>query len=181
MPDTLTQSHLVSFPAGLFSALSGIVAARLPAAEAAAVLREAGYMLGGTLWNLLEEHSGAAPDALAERDFWQTIGEVWQRNGWGRLSHSSLHPGVGGLDVEGGFEANPGANATYPSCHLTTGLLAEVLRRVADAPVSVLEAECQSRGDQRCRFLFGSEETLARVYHSAQTAGGYEAAVESLT
>ncbi|HSB54807.1 MAG TPA: V4R domain-containing protein, partial [Gemmatimonadales bacterium] len=52
----------------------------------------------------------------------------------------------------------------YPSCHLSSGALAEFLSRVSESTLGVMEVECRSRGDARCRFLAGSPETLTILY-----------------
>jgi hypothetical protein len=57
-----------------------------------------------------------------------------------------------------------------PSCHFTTGVLANILGRAADGEVAVLEVECRSRGDQRCRFLFGGADAVYSVYVGSQPA-----------
>jgi hypothetical protein len=43
-------------------------------------------------------------------------------------------------------------------------LLAEFLSRVSETTLGVMEVECTSRGDQRCRFLAGAPETLQILY-----------------
>jgi hypothetical protein len=35
---------------------------------------------------------------------------------------------------------------------------------VAGSPVAVLEVSCRTRGDDRCSFLFGSEQAIHDVY-----------------
>ncbi|MGH7701834.1 MAG: V4R domain-containing protein, partial [Gemmatimonadales bacterium] len=61
----------------------------------------------------------------------------------------------------------------YPSCHLTSGLLADFLGRVSSAIVGVMEVECMSRGDARCRFLAGAPETMQTVYEGMAQGIGY--------
>ena len=52
----------------------------------------------------------------------------------------------------------------YPSCHVSSGLLADFFGRLAGETVAVMEVECRTRGDAGCRFLMGSPDTLATVY-----------------
>ena len=45
------------------------------------------------------------------------------------------------------------------------------MTRIADAGLAVMEVECRSRGDARCRWLVGAPETLTTLYqHMAQGA-----------
>lgn len=185
MNDTHSPTRRASLPAGLVPALSGALAEHLDPAQAAEVLRGTGFALGGSLAELLEQRGaenspGADLQEVPEERFWALVGELWEENGWGRLGFQPLHPGVGALELENGFEADPDAGAAHPSCHLTTGMLAELLRGAAGEPVAVLEAECRSRGDGRCRFLFGSERTLGEVYRAVQEGASPDRAVQAL-
>ncbi|MFW6079658.1 MAG: V4R domain-containing protein, partial [Gemmatimonadota bacterium] len=128
----------------------------------------------------------AAADALAPlfddaaewpaAEFWRRLADLLARRGWGTLEHEDPHPGVGALDSPDWSEADPSAGAHRPSCFFTTGLLASLLGRIAgdDADIGVLEVECRSRGDLRCRFLFGAHAALERVHHAV--AAGRDAA-----
>ena len=60
-------------------------------------------------------------------------------------------------------EAEP-RDAEYPSCHFTSGMLAEFFTRLGGTAAAVMEVECRSRGDARCRFLVGSPDLLTWVY-----------------
>ncbi len=75
-----------------------------------------------------------------------------------------MHPGVGALDAHEWVESDPDATAARPSCVFTSGLLANLLGRVCNDEVAVLEVQCRSRGDQHCRFLYGSPDVLDTVY-----------------
>jgi len=43
--------------------------------------------------------------------------------------------------------------------------------------VAVMEVECRSRGDARCRFLAGSPETLSTLYDRMAQGTGYAEAL----
>jgi hypothetical protein len=43
-------------------------------------------------------------------------------------------------------------------------MLADFLGRVSNTTLGVMEVECVSRGDTRCRFLAGSPDTLQVLY-----------------
>jgi hypothetical protein len=64
-----------------------------------------------------------------------------------------------------------------PMCFFTAGMLADFLGRLAGEAVSVLEVECRSRNDERCRFLSASPETLDRVYELMNAGRSYEEAL----
>jgi hypothetical protein len=44
---------------------------------------------------------------------------------------------------------------------------------MSDGMVAVMEVECRSRGDGRCRFLAGAPETLGLVYERMAQGMGY--------
>jgi hypothetical protein len=52
-------------------------------------------------------------------------------------------------------------------------LLADFLGRVSEGQVAVMEVECRSRGDARCRFLAGAPETLGILYDRMAQGSGY--------
>jgi predicted hydrocarbon binding protein len=58
-------------------------------------------------------------------------------------------------------------------------LLAGLLGRVANAPLSVLEVECRSAGHGRCRFLVGSVDVMQYVYEAMARGVSYEHAATS--
>jgi hypothetical protein len=43
--------------------------------------------------------------------------------------------------------------------------------------VAVLEVECRSAGDARCRFLIGSADVMGQVYDEMGRGAAYPAAV----
>jgi hypothetical protein len=96
------------------------------------------------------------------------LGEVasafFEDHGWGSLSVNPIAAGILAVDSPDWVEASPDAGAQYPSCHLSSGLLADFFGRLAGETVAVMEVECRTRGDDRCRFLIGSPEMLATVY-----------------
>ena len=65
----------------------------------------------------------------------------------------------------------------HPSCHLTTGMFADLFGRVAGAPVAVLEVECRSTGAPRCRFLVGSPAVMEQIYDDMGRGLPYEDAI----
>jgi hypothetical protein len=59
-------------------------------------------------------------------------------------------------------------------CFVSTGMLADFLGRLSTEPVAVMEVECRSKGDARCRFLSAAPETLTAVYEEMAQGKGYE-------
>jgi hypothetical protein len=62
-------------------------------------------------------------------------------------------------------------------CFFSTGMLADFLGRLSGEPVAVMEVECRSRSDARCRFLSATTETLQRVYEQMTQGKTYEEAL----
>ncbi len=98
------------------------------------------------------------------------LGDFFTTLGWGSVVVEPV--GASGLAVDSPdwAEADPAANTLAPACHITAGLLAGFLGRLAEEDVAVMEIECRTRNDSRCRFLAGSPETLQAVY-DAMSAG----------
>jgi len=156
-----TRPHELALPIASLAALRNALIDAVGEDAAAAALRAAGHAAGDALHATLIATDGE--DAPADR-FWQRMLQLFQSRGWGALRHEDAHPGVGALSSADWVEADSFAGAMRPSCFLTTGLLANLLGRIAGREVAVLEVECRSRGDARCRFLFGGAETLDAVY-----------------
>src|SRR5207249_8624650 len=58
----------------------------------------------------------------------------------------------------------------------SSGMLADFFGRLSGEPVAVMEVECRSRNDERCRFLSASPDTLNVVYEQMKEGRGYEEA-----
>jgi uncharacterized protein len=139
------------------------------APQAAGWLQEAGFAGGEALYGayaewLSERFRVGRPAALDVRHLGQTLSTFFQEYGWGSVQISPLTPAVIAVDSTEWWEADRASGAIYPSCHLSSGLLAEFLSRVSETTLGVMEVECASRGDQRCRFLAGAPETLQILY-----------------
>jgi len=142
--------------------------------QAIAILQEAGYAAGEGLYRAFADaHSPTDLDAdlLAE-----TLSEFFANGGWGTLTMSPVGTGALALDSSDWVEADPGTSET-PMCFFSAGMLADLLGRLSDEPVSVMEVECRSRGDARCRFLSATPEVLQRVYEGMTEGRTYEEAL----
>lgn len=153
---------------------------------AASALRAAGYAAGDALYIALTQpftvssESGADPIADLPADaFWRRLSQLFSTRGWGTLSHSAAHPGVGALDSTNWVEAVP-ESEPRPSCFFTTGLLANLLGRAAGEHLAVLEVECRSAGHAHCRFLFGAPVTLEALYGRLRTGEPVDRSIAAL-
>ena len=151
--------------------------------QAATHLQEAGIAGGEELYNefaewLAEEKKVDPPADLDMQFLGETLSEFFEQRGWGKLTALPLGEAVMALDSENWAEALDHAQLDFPSCHLSCGLLADFLGRLSQGSVAVMEVECRSRGDARCRFLAGAPETLGILYDRMALGTGY---LEALT
>jgi len=150
-------------------------------ASAAGYLQEAGYAGGQALFDAfrgwLATRGRGAPESLSVDAFQREATEFFRQAGWGSLALGAMEDVVATLDSSDWGEADPAGGAELPSCHLTSGMFADFFGRLADAPLAVMEVECRSRGDQRCRFLLGSTDVMQRVYEGMAAGEEYAQAV----
>jgi predicted hydrocarbon binding protein len=142
--------------------------------RAIAVLQEAGYASGEAVFaafaDWLRTSQGlTSPEELDAALLNDALAEFFGQAGWGSLSVSPCGTGALALDSPDWAEAEPGS-ADAPMCFFSAGLLADFFGRLTGESVAVMEVECRSRNDGRCRFLSATPETLERVYE-AMTAG----------
>lgn len=174
---TTTRPAELTLPVAALSALRQAIATSVGDAAAAEALRLAGHAAGDTMFRILTGESTPA-DMPADR-FWAGIARLFSSRGWGQLTFSQAHPGVGALEAGDWAEAAT-ATADQPACHFTTGMLANLLGQTAGAEIAVLEVECRSRGDTRCRFLFGSPDAMTSVYERVAAGDAPDTAVAQL-
>lgn len=176
---------MLRVPAAALTALHRALAQDRSPAEAAGLARQLGYELGESYYQAFQQWLGdqgvdTAPDQLAADDFWRHLGGFFASLGWGELRFDRLAPGVASLSSGEWPEAAPGAGARQPTCHLSTGLLADLLGRVAGDDLAVMEVECRSRGDGTCRFVLGGSAALEQLYQSLRSGSSYQDAVAEL-
>jgi predicted hydrocarbon binding protein len=151
--------------------------------QAATHLQEAGFAGGEELYQvfagwLADRHGVRQPSDLDVQFLGDVLAEFFSEQGWGRLQAVPLGPAVLALDSTDWAEATDERQGDYPSCHLSCGLLADFLGRMSQGQVAVMEVECRSRGDARCRFLAGAPESLSAIYERMSQGSGY---LEALT
>jgi predicted hydrocarbon binding protein len=151
---------------------------------AASFLQESGYAGGESLsaaferW--LSSNGHASMSELDVDSFASCMSGYFSDLGWGTLTISRLNDAVAALDSYEWWESDPESKMDHPGCHISTGILADLLGRVSGQPLAVLEVECRSMGSRHCRFLTGSAEALERVYERMVRGSSYEDAVGAL-
>lgn len=146
--------------------------------QAAGYLQEAGFAGGEELYGefsawLRAAHGVERPAELDVKHLSEVLSEFFAAQGWGALTAEPLGPSVLALDSAEWAEASDEGRGEFPSCHLTCGLLADFLGRLSEGLVAVMEVECRSRGDARCRFLAGAPETLSALYDRMAQGSSY--------
>jgi len=175
MPRITPTPPELALPVASLAALRRALGEEVGPEKAARALQQAGFAAGDAIHALLASRTAGGQDAaepgaadalgqLPGSVFWRRLADLFASRGWGRLAHEDLHPGVGALESSDWVEADPETGASRPSCFFTAGLLANILGRTAGQPVGVLEVECRSRGDLRCRFIFGGSAAIDSVY-----------------
>jgi predicted hydrocarbon binding protein len=148
--------------------------------HAANILQETGVAAGAGVYQAfcawLPGQTGVArPEDLDAAQLNDVLSAFFQTTGWGALTVAALGPA---LTVDSGdwVEAEPGTTEV-PMCFFTSGMLSDFLGRLSGETVAVMEVECRSRNDPRCRFLSASPETLTLVYDRMVEGKGYEEAL----
>jgi len=146
-----------------------------------AILQEIGFAAGEGLYQafcawLPGETGVARPDDLDAGRLTDVLSAFFRATGWGPVTVAPL--GNAALVVDSGdwAEADPGS-AEAPTCSFSAGMLADFLSRLSGEPVAVMEVECRSKNDARCRFLSASPDTLSAVYEQMTQGTGYEQAL----
>lgn len=164
MAPTQSGTPELAIPVSSLAGLRSALVAAVGSEAAAQALRQAGYSAGDAFLRILAGDDGAILAEVPADLFWQRLSRLFSARGWGTLSYAEAHSGVGTLESSNWVEAATGGDGAQPSCHFTTGILANVLGRVVGGEVAVLEVECRSRGDTRCRFAFGGAEAVYTLY-----------------
>ncbi len=136
--------------------------------QAAPMLQEAGFASGEPLFGryqawLASEYGVASSQELDAAFLGEALSGFFAHEGWGTVTLSQLGGSAVVLDAPAWAEANPGAGP-YPSCHVSSGVLADLFSRMSGGQFAAMEVECRSRGDAKCRFLLASPDTLTLVY-----------------
>ena len=142
--------------------------------QAITILQEAGYAAGEGLYNAFA--AANSPTDLDADLLGPTLSEFFTSGGWGTVTVTPVGTGALALDSDDWAEAEPGTSQT-PMCFFSAGMLADFLGRLSEETVAVMEVECRSRGDARCRFLSATPEVLEKVYTEMTQGRSYEEAL----
>ena len=167
----------VAIPAVALASMRTALALQAGADGAARALQQAGRAAGDVIFQALGPEVN---DASADRYF-QRIAQFFASRGWGTLQHDAAHPGIASLSATHWAESSAGTDEPRPSCFFTTGMLANLLGHTAGSEVAVIETECRSHGDARCRFLYGSPAALDALYERLAAGSNAEDALSQLT
>jgi predicted hydrocarbon binding protein len=155
---------------------------RRDAAEhAVSILQEAGFAAGAGIYQafgtwVLGEVGVAQPQELDAARLSELLSRFFHVLGWGTVSVSPLGAAALAIDSADWAEAEPGS-AESPMCFFSAGMLADFFGRLSGEPVAVMEVECRSQGDARCRFLSASPDTLNVVYEQLTQGRTYAEAL----
>lgn len=145
----------------------------------AQLLQEAGYAAGEATYAAFAKWlPGAAfvddPKELAAPRMAEVMSRFFSSLGWGNVTAEPLAEAAFAVDSADWAEAQADAHLEYPGCYFTAGLLADFVSRIAESPLAVMEVECRSHGDGRCRWLMGSPETLTALYEKMAQGTAYQ-------
>jgi len=146
-------------------------------------LQEAGYAAGEAAFNAfaawLPRVAGVEhPSDLAAPRLAEVLSQFFTALGWGTMQITALGEAAVAVDAEEWAEAAPDAHLQSPSCYFTSGMLADFMGRMANASLAVMEVECRSKGDSRCRWLLGAPETLSSLYEHMTQGADYAAVLK---
>jgi predicted hydrocarbon binding protein len=149
--------------------------------HAITILQEAGFAAGEGVYQAfcawLPLQTGASrPEELDAAQLSDVLSAFFQANGWGTLAVAPLGSAALAIDTEDWMEAEPGSAET-PMCFFSAGMLSDFLSRLSGASVAVMEVECRSTTNSRCRFLSASPDTLNAVYEGMTAGTAYEEAL----
>jgi len=138
------------------------------------ILQEAGYAAGAGLYTAFAAANNPA-DLDAEL-LPEALSDFFTSGGWGTVTITPIGTGALALDSTDWAEAEPGTAQT-PMCFFSAGMLADFLGRISEETIAVMEVECRSKGDARCRFLSATPEVLDRVYNEMTAGRSYAEAL----
>jgi predicted hydrocarbon binding protein len=149
--------------------------------QASEKLQEAGHAAGRDAYQCFRRWLKATtglddPGAIDASQLGQVLSDFFQALGWGSLSMNRVGRAGVAFDTQW-VEADPSANASFPSCHWSAGLLAGFMGALAQQTVAVMEVECRSARQGRCRFLMGKPEVLEAVYQAMSEGRDYSSAI----
>ncbi|MGK7311694.1 MAG: hypothetical protein ACN0LA_05595 [Candidatus Longimicrobiales bacterium M2_2A_002] len=171
----MASNRDIRIPAASVLALRTTLRKEAGARTANLALQKAGHAAGDAIFQKLERDE--ALDETPHATFWSRLSAQFREMGWGTVEHEELHAGVGTLTARDWFEVDPAAST--PACPFSTGVLANILGRVAGQDVAVMVVPCDN-GDRCCRFLFGAGPVLRQVYDELREGRELDGALAAL-
>jgi len=119
----------------------------------------------------------ARPEELDASRLNDVLAAFFGATGWGSITVAPLGHAALVVDATDWAEADPGSAQT-PMCFFSSGMLSDFFGRLSGEPVAVMEVECRSQNDARCRFLSASPDTLNVVYDQMTQGKSYAEVLE---
>jgi len=179
MDSTVGAPREIAVPVSVFGSLREELSKEAGTLPAVHALHSAGYHAGTTAATTLVGASGNGA-GIAQDAFWARVSEFFQTRGWGEIRHEPVHGAIGFLTSSDWAESNPDEVDPDASCFFSTGFLSGLLSALAGGPVAVLEIGCRTRGEKHCRFAFGSETAIHRLYGQLLDGVGLAEALDAL-
>ena len=181
---TTQSSHRLALGQATLTQLTAVIERELPDTSAG-LLREIGFAAGEALYqgfvsSVRARFGVETPQALDVRYLGEALGGFFHDEGWGSVTATPLADGLFGLDSADWTEAEP-KGAELPCCHFSSGMLSDFFTRLGGYPAAVMEIECRSRGDARCRFFVGSPDLLTWVYEGLTEGRSADELIAELT
>lgn len=152
----------IAVPVAVFGSLRAELSKEAGTLPTVHALHNAGFQAGTAAAVGLADRNASA--GLAQDAFWTKISDFFSQRGWGDLRFDSGHSAIGILSSADWAEASTDGADPDASCFFSTGFLSGLLSELAGGPVAVLEVGCRTRGQDRCRFAFGSEAAIHDLY-----------------
>lgn len=170
----------IAVPVSVFGSLRSELAKEAGTLPTVHALHSAGYYAGTAAAPSLIESSSNGAAALGQEAFWSKLADFFSQRGWGSIRHEPVHAAVGFLTSTDWAEANHEETDADASCFFSTGFLSGLLSALAGGPVAVLEIGCCTRGEEHCRFAFGSETAIHELYGQLLDGVGLAEALDAL-
>jgi hypothetical protein len=176
MPTPSPEPRDLILPTTILHALRASTSDWSPANPIPGTLLRAGVESGRSLLPEVER------TAAGSGSFWEALGAILLRRGFGKITHRQIHPGLALLEGVDGPESDPppGSDRRSPGCIFTSGLLSGVLSAAAGREVQLREVACRSWGAHGCCWAFGSPAALDALEQAMEGGTPLQLVVDSL-
>ena len=170
----------IAVPVSAFESLRGELEGAAGTLQTVHALHDAGHRAGREAAGALHRVAGGDSLSLGHTAFWRHLSDHFSKRGWGSLRHEAAHPGIGMLTSADWAEADAGEVSDNASCSFSSGYLSGLLSELAGGPIAVLEVSCRGRGQDGCRFAFGSETAIHDLYGQLLDGADLDQALETI-